>query len=119
MSGDAKPSGLRNPPAAVRGVGAAALASEGLVMLLAIVPVRVLGGHLTGAAIAFIVVLAVVCFALAGMLRRSWVWYCGSAVQVILFASGFVFHPSLAVLGVLFGLLWAYVLHVRRTVLAA
>ena len=40
MSGE---SGLRNPPAAVRGTGAAALGIEGLVLLLAIVPLRVLG----------------------------------------------------------------------------
>jgi Protein of unknown function (DUF4233) len=110
-------SGLGNPTAAVRGVGAGALASEGLVLLLAIQPIRVLGGHLTGPAIAFIAVLAVACFGLAGLLRRSWAWPVGSAVQVVLLVSGFVFHASLAVLGVLFGLLWLYVLHVRRSVL--
>jgi hypothetical protein len=120
MSADpttSKPSGLRNPAAAVRGAGAGALAGEGLIMLLAIVPVRVLGGHLTGLAIAFVVAMALICFALAGMLRRPWAWYGGSVVQVILFAAGFVFHPALAVLGVLFGLLWLYVLYARRTVL--
>jgi hypothetical protein len=110
-------SGLRNPPAAVRGVGAGALAAQGVVLLLAIQPIRVLGGHLTGLAIAVIVVLAVTCFGLAGLLRRSWAWHGGSAVQVVLLVSGFVFHASLAVLGVLFGLLWIYVLHVRRNVL--
>jgi hypothetical protein len=117
MNGVQRPSGLRNPAAAVRGAGAGALAGEGLTMLLAIVPVRVLGGHLTGLAIAFVVAMAVICFGLASMLRRPWAWYAGSVVQVILFASGFVFHPSLAALGVLFGLLWLYILHVRRTVL--
>jgi hypothetical protein len=112
-----RPSGLRNPKAAVRGVGAGALAAQGVVLLLAIQPIRVLGGHLTGLAIAVIVVLAVTCFGLAGLLRRSWAWHGGSVVQVVLLVSGFVFHPSLAVLGVLFGLLWLYVLHVRRSVL--
>ena len=38
-------SGLRNPAAAVRGVGGGALAAEGLVLLLAILPMRVLGGE--------------------------------------------------------------------------
>jgi hypothetical protein len=112
-----RPTGLRNPKAAVRGVGAGALAAQGVVLLLAIQPIRVLGGHLTGLAIAVIVVLAVTCFGLAGLLRRSWAWHGGSVVQVVLLLSGFVFHPSLAVLGVLFGLLWTYVLHVRRNVL--
>jgi hypothetical protein len=110
-------SGLRNPAAAARGVAAGALGAEGLVLLLAIQPMRVLGVHLTGVAIGVIIALAVVSFALAGLLRRSWAWYVAGALQVVLFGTGFVFHPSLAVLGVLFGLLWAYVLNVRRTVL--
>ena len=111
------PSGLRNPAAAARGVGAAALASEAVVLLLAIQPMRVLGARLTGVAIGSIVVLAVVCLALAGLLRHGWAWYAAGVVQVVLFAFGFAFHPALGVLGVLFGLVWLYVLNVRRTVL--
>jgi hypothetical protein len=110
-------SGLRNPEAAVRGGGALALGSEGLVLLLAIQPMRVLGVHLSGWAIAVLIALALVCFALAGLLRHRWAWVAGSAVQVALFAAGFVFHASLSILGILFGLVWLYVLHVRRTVL--
>ena len=117
MSDHEPRSGLRNPPAAVRGVGAAALGAEGLVLLLGIQPMRVLGVHLTGVAIGVIVTLAIVCFILAGLLRRPWAWYVASALQVLVFACGFVFHTSLAVLGVLFGLLWIYVLYVRRSVL--
>ena len=113
---DQPQSGLRNPGAAVRGVGAAALAAEGLVLLLAIVPLRVLGATGTGGTI-LVVVLAVVSFALAGLLRHRWAWIAGSVLQVVLFGSGFVVHSSLAVLGVLFGLVWLYVLRVRRTVL--
>lgn len=110
-------SGLRNPEAAARGVGAASLAAEGLVLLLAIVPMRVLQVRLTDLAIGVIVALVVVCFALAGMLRRSWAWHAGTAVQAVLIACGFVFHSSLTVIGVLFAGVWAYVLYVRRTVL--
>lgn len=108
---------MRDPRAAVRGVGAAALVAEGLLLLLAIQPVRVLGANFSGAAIGVIVALAVVCFALAGMLRRSWAWYAGPALQAVLLACGYIFHAALAALGVLFGLLWIYVLHVRRTVM--
>src|SRR2546428_4994987 len=99
-------SGLRNPQAAVRGGGALALASEGVVLLLAIQPIRVLGGHLTGLAIGVIVALAVCCFVLAGLLRRPWAWAAGLVLQVVLFASGFLFHAALSILGVLFGLVW-------------
>lgn len=110
-------SGLRNPRAAVRGVGGAALLAEAIVLLLAIQPLRVLGANLTGLAIAFVVVLAVSCVVVAGLLGRAWAWHVGGGIQVLLLLSGFVFHSSLAVAGVLFGLLWLYVLHVRRSVL--
>jgi hypothetical protein len=110
-------SGLRNPGAAVRGAGAGSLAGEGIVLLLAIQPVRVLGDGLTGRGVWVIVALAVACFLLAGLLRHAWAWYAAAVLQVVLFACGFVVHASLAVVGVIFGLLWAYVLHVRRRVL--
>jgi hypothetical protein len=113
---DTKPSGLRNPTAAVRGVAAGALAAEALVLLLAIAPMRMLGVRHGGAAIAVIAGLAVLCVLLAGMLRHRWAWAAGTVLQVALIACGF-FHLALAVLGVLFLLVWLYVLNVRRTVL--
>jgi hypothetical protein len=111
-----RPSGLRNPDAAVRGVGAAALVVQGVVLLLGIVPLRVIGAADGGGVLA-IVALAVLSFALAGLLRRRWAWWAGAAVPLVLLGCGFLVHVSLAVLGVLFGLVWAYVLRVRRTVL--
>jgi Protein of unknown function (DUF4233) len=109
-------SGLRNPGAAVRGVGAATLAAEGLVLLLAIIPLRVLGATGTGGTFTLLG-LAVVSFSLAGLLRRGWAWIGGSVLQVVALGLGFVLHGSLVVLGVLFGLVWLYVLRVRKTVL--
>ena len=111
-----KPSGLRNPGAAVRGVGAAALAGEAIVLLLAIQPLRVIGVHLTGAAIGTVVGLAAFCLVLAGLLRYPWAWLLGWLPQIALVVAGFLFHASLAALGVLFGLVWFYVLYVRRRV---
>jgi hypothetical protein len=116
--GDERRSGLRNPGAAVRGIGAATLATEGLVLLLAIVPVRVLGASGTGGTFT-IVALAVASFVLAGLLPRGWVWIAGSALQVVVFGCGFLVHPALAAAGVLFGLVWLYVLRVRRAVLGS
>jgi len=109
-------SGLRNPVAAVRGLGAAALGLEAIVLLLAIQPIRILGGDLSAAALGGVVGLAVVCFALCGLMRRSWAWNAGTVVQMLLLLGGFL-HPSLFALGVIFGLAWVYVLHVRRTIL--
>ncbi|NES17302.1 MULTISPECIES: DUF4233 domain-containing protein [Micromonospora] len=109
-------SGLRNPERAVRGLGAGTLALEALVLLLAIQPIRVVGGHLSGAAIGAIVGLAVACVLLAGQMKRSWAWPAGTVLQGLLLLSGLL-HWSLLVLGVMFALVWAYALHVRRVIL--
>ena len=108
------PTGLKTPGAAVRGVGAASLAVEGIALLLAPLPLAKLGSGNT-AAIWVCVVLAVLCFALCGMLRRDWAWIAGLLVQVTLLGCGFL-HWSLLALGVVFGLAWLYVLYVRRAI---
>ncbi|MGN9768643.1 DUF4233 domain-containing protein [Micromonospora sp. SD12] len=109
-------SGLRNPERAVRGLGAGTLSLEALVLVLAIQPIRVVGGDLGGAAIGVVVALAVVAVLLAGMMRRPWAWHAGTALQGLLMLAGLL-HWSLFVLGVVFALVWAYALHVRRVIL--
>ena len=117
-SAQPKPSGLRNPQAAVRGVGAGALCIEALVLLLAIIPLHVLGVRHAGLAMGCVAGLALLCILLAGVLRFAWAWWAGIAIQVLLIACGY-FHVALTVAGVLFLLLWFYVISVRRTVLGS
>jgi hypothetical protein len=117
QGGPEQRSGLRNPVAAARGLGAGALILETLVLLLAIQPIRILGGDLTGAAIGVILGAAVACVVLAGLLRRDWAWYAAAVLQGLLILGGFL-HWALASVGLLFGLVWLYVLNVRRTILA-
>ena len=109
-------SGLRNPEAAVRGLGAGTLVLEAIVLLLAIQPIRIMGGHLSGWAVTAVVTLAVLAAALAGMMRRRWAWGAGTALQVLLLAGGLL-HWSLAVLALIFGGAWAYASYVRRKIL--
>ncbi|MGB2571836.1 DUF4233 domain-containing protein [Micromonospora citrea] len=109
-------SGLRNPEKAVRGLGAGTLALEAVVLLLAIQPIRVVGGELGGGAVAAIVTLAVACVVLAGQLGRPWAWHGGTVLQGLLMLAGLL-HWSLLVLGIIFALVWAYALHVRRVIL--
>ena len=113
-AGPERRSGLRNPPAAVRGAGAGALAAMALVLLMGIVPLVRLDAP--GAAIVVIAVLAVVAIVLCGLLKHEWAWYAAILVPTVLIVTGFL-HVALAVLGVMFALLWAYMLYVRRTVL--
>jgi hypothetical protein len=111
-------SGLRNPERAVRGLGAAALILETLVLLLGIQPMRMLGGDLSGETIAVMIALAVGCVVLSGLLGRAWAWYAAAALQGALLLAGFL-HAALAVLGLLFGAAWLYGLYVRRTILSS
>jgi hypothetical protein len=116
MSASGGTSGLRDPQRAVRGLGAGTLALEAVVLLLAIQPIRILGGSLGGWAVGAVVTLAVACVALAGMMRRPWAWNAGTVLQALVMAAGLL-HWSLLVLGVIFAAVWVYVLHVRRVIL--
>nr|WP_231921522.1 DUF4233 domain-containing protein [Micromonospora auratinigra] len=107
---------MRNPDKAVRGLGAGTLALEALVLLLAIQPIRLVGGELSGRAVAAIVALAVACVVLAGQMKRPWAWAAGTVLQGLLLLTGLL-HWSLLVLGVIFALVWAYALHVRKVIL--
>lgn len=109
-------SGLRSPQAAVRGLGAGTMVLEAIVLLLAIQPIRVLGGDLSGWGIGAVVTLAVLCAVVAGSMKRRWAWHAGTAVQVLLLVSG-LFHWSLAALALIFGAAWAYATSVRRSIL--
>ncbi len=115
-AGPPRPSGLRNPEAAVRALGSGTLALEAIVLLLAIQPIRVLGGDLSGWGIGAVIVLAVLCAAVAGAMKRRWAWPAGTVLQILLLAAGLL-HWSLAALGLIFGAAWAYATYVRRTIL--
>nr|WP_239159458.1 DUF4233 domain-containing protein [Actinoplanes humidus] len=110
----AQRSGLKNPAAAVRGLGAGTLILEAIILLLGIQPIRILGGHLSGWGVGAVIAEAVVAIVLAGRMGTAWAWTAGTVLQVLLLASG-LFHWSLGALGLIFGATWAYALHVRRS----
>ena len=112
----ARPSGLRNPGAAVRGLGSGTLALEAIVLLLAIQPIRIMGGDLSGWGIGVVIALAVLCALVAGSMRRRGAWAAGTVLQVLLVAAGLL-HWSLTALGLIFGAAWVYASYVRRSIL--
>lgn len=89
---------------------------EAVVLLLAIQPIRVVGGDLSGLGIAVMVGLALLCLLLCGFLRHPFAWRVGLVLQALVLLSG-LFQWALALLGLAFGGVWLYVLHVRRTIL--
>ena len=114
--GSSARSGLRDPVAAARGLGAGTLVLEAVVLMLAIQPIRIMGGQLGGWGVGVVLTLAVVAVGLAGMMRHAWAWKAGAGLQLLLVGGGVV-HWSLAVLGLIFAAVWAYASHVRRAIL--
>jgi hypothetical protein len=114
--GGPRRSGLRNPEAAVRGLGAGTLTLEAIVLLLAIQPIRLFAGHFSGWGVVAVITLAVLCLVIAGGIRQPRVWHAGSVIQVLLILCGLL-HWSLAALGLIFGGAWFYATYVRRTIL--
>lgn len=111
-----KPSGLRNPSRAMRGLASVALMLEALVLLLAIQPIRITEGGISPAQLAILIGGAAAAVLITGLLRSRWAWWLGSALQVVLIAGGLL-HWMIGAVGLLFGLAWLYVLYVRRRVL--
>jgi hypothetical protein len=111
---DLPTSGLRNPQAAVRGVAMGTLILESIVVLLALAPISMMSG-LTGTQIAVLVGLAVACLLVCGLLRKPWGWHVGTVLQVAVTLTGF-YQGAMFVLGLVFLLMWVYLLRLRVTV---
>jgi hypothetical protein len=116
MAFEGKPSGLRNPSRSLRSLAAVTLALEALVLLMAIQPIRVLEGGITGGQLGAIVFCAVAAILLTGRLDKPAGWTMVSVLQVVLILCGLQ-HWMIGAVGVFFGLAWLYVLYVRRRVL--
>ena len=112
---DANRSGLTNPDRAIATLGAITLGSEALVLLMAVVPLRMLLDD-SGTAIGVTVGATVACVVVAALIRRSWAWHLGTAIQVVLLVAGVVLHWALLGVGVIFAVSWGFALGVRRRI---
>jgi len=97
----------------VRALAASVLAFESIVVLL-LVPVAITVGKVHPAtAIGVGALIIVVALAAAGLLRHSWAYWVGTAVQVALIACGLIV-PVMFALGSLFAILWCAALAVGQ-----
>lgn len=106
-------------PAAARGlsaIGAAGLAIEALVVLLATPAVITLDrGHVSALKVAVLLALFALLVVAAIVVRRPIGKAFGTAMQPLVFLAGIVTWPMFVV-GVVFGLIWAYWLRLWRLV---
>jgi MFS superfamily sulfate permease-like transporter len=103
----------RDPLQGVRGVFAATLVLESVVVLLALLVLAKFGAGATPLRVGVIVGLAVAMVVAAGLQRRPWGLALALALQVVMVVCGLLV-AALAVLGVVFGLVWAGLLLLRR-----
>jgi len=88
-----------------RGMCAAVLCLEAIVLGLTTPVLITIADVSTGAALGTGLGLALACLLLAGMLRREWAYAAGWVIQVAAVGLGFVIS-LMFVLGVIFALLW-------------
>ena len=105
-----------DPWKSFRGVTAATLILEIITVLLGLPVVATVGGGLTAGSIAYLVGFALLLALLAGMQGRRWAIWANLGVQIILVA-GFVVHPAVGFMGVVFALVWAVIAWMRAEVL--
>ncbi|OBA62262.1 hypothetical protein A5647_08465 [Mycobacterium sp. 1100029.7] len=107
------------PPAdpwrSFRGVMAATLILEAVVVLLAIPVVGAVGGGLNAASLGYLIGLAVLLILLCGIQGRRGAIWVNLGVQVIVLA-GFAVYAGVGFIGVLFTGLWLLIVYFRAEV---
>ncbi|CAL9608257.1 hypothetical protein SUDANB95_05537 [Actinosynnema sp. ALI-1.44] len=98
-----------------RGIMAGTLILEAIVVALALPVVAKLGGGV-GTGTGYLVLGLIVAFIVTcGLLKRPWAVWVIAALHVVMIASLFLM-TALGVIGILFTLVWAYLLWLRRDV---
>lgn len=110
---DNEPAPAKDPWKSFRGVMAACLILEAIVVLLAL-PVVAVGG-LSAAAGGYLIGLAVVLILMCGVQGRSWALWANLGMQVPVIA-GAVFHGGIGFIGVVFLVVWLLIVYLRHEV---
>lgn len=108
--------GAPDPMKGIRGVFAATLLLEAIVVLLALLVFARFGSGPAPLGASVIVALAVLMLAGCGLQRRSWGLAFALALQVATIVAGFLLVVPLAVVGIVFALVWAVLLLLRGEV---
>ncbi|WP_240617161.1 DUF4233 domain-containing protein [Nocardioides speluncae] len=105
MSEEAAPSSQPPQRSPRRGMCAAILFLEAIVLGLTTPGMVTLGDVPLGRALVIGVGLCVLCIVVSGLLRAEWAYWLGWAIQVAAIALGFLV-PMMFVLGTIFAILW-------------
>jgi hypothetical protein len=102
-----------DPMKGLRGVYAATLTLEAIVVALSLLVLSKFGDGATAFGVTVIVALAVAMIVAAGVQRRPWGLWFALGLQGVMILCGLLV-PALGVMGVVFALVWAGILLLRR-----
>jgi hypothetical protein len=100
----------------IRGVFAATLVLEAIVVLLALLVLPKFGGGATPLGVGVILGIAVLMIVGSGLQRRSWGLKFALLLQALTIVAGFVFVTALGVMGIVFALVFGGLILMRRDV---
>ncbi|GFG70130.1 hypothetical protein AWC24_09515 [Mycolicibacter senuensis] len=110
------PTAAPDPWRGFRGVMAATLILEAIVVLLALPVVHVVGGGLSPVSLTYLLGLALLLLLFTGIQGRPWAIWANLALQLVLIA-GFVVYPAVGIMGLVFATVWGLIAHFRAEVL--
>ncbi|GAA1010636.1 DUF4233 domain-containing protein [Nocardiopsis tropica] len=105
----------KDPWKSFRGILSGTLILEMIVILLALPVVFKLSPGLTGIKVVYVLLLAAACFAGCMVVKRPWAIPAFCALQVAVIA-GWVVHPGIGGVGIVFGIVWGYIVFIERDV---
>lgn len=105
----------KDPWKSFRGILSGTLILEMIVILLALPVVVRLSPGLSGLKIAYVLLLAALMFAGCMVVKKPWAVPAFLALQVAVIA-GFAVHWGIGAVGVVFGIVWAYIAFIERDV---
>lgn len=116
-SGEAGAGGVR-PPATdpmkgIRGIFAATLILEAIVVLLALLVLPKFGDGATAVGVTTMVVIAMAMILASGLQRRPWGLTVAIGLQVVTIVAGFWLVTALGIMGVVFAIVWAVLVWMR------
>lgn len=105
----------KDPWTSFRGILSGTLILEMIVILLALPVVVRLSPGLSWLKIAYVLILAALMFAGCMVVKKPWAVPAFLALQVAVVA-GFVVHWGIGAVGIVFGIVWAYIAFIERDV---
>ncbi|GAA4391023.1 DUF4233 domain-containing protein [Tsukamurella soli] len=105
----------KDPWRSFRGILSGTLILEVIVVLLALPVVFKLTHGLTLLKALYVLVIAVLLFLGCMVVKRPWALPAFCGLQLLLIAGWFV-HPGIGMVGIVFGVVWAYIYYLERDV---